>query len=379
MSYALNEEQGLIQQVAREFALEYVEPLAVEIDRKDEHPAELVQKMGEHDFLGLFTSSDFGGADSNYLSYILTVEELSRVSGGVGSILINHSSMALYAINRWGTADQKAKYLPAMCQGTSLGAFALTEPGAAPGVGPEKVAAVAEGDSYILNGRKAYVANGGAADVYVVFALTNPEAGLKGMSAFIVDAKTAGLTVGRKISKMGLRGCQSAEVIFDNVKVSMDNLLGSENGAQAIIKETLAVGSVAQGAQVVGITQAALEDAVKYSKQRIQFRQPIANFPAVQVMLARIATNVHMLRLAVYHAAALIDNGESFAAEAAMIKNYMAEIGHVSCIEAIQVEGGYGYSQDMLASRLYRDLKGTMIIDNSSDFPYKAIAASMLD
>ncbi|UWG98091.1 acyl-CoA dehydrogenase family protein [Dehalobacter sp. DCM] len=378
MSYALSEEQSLIQQVAREFAQEYVEPLAVEIDLKDEHPAELLQNMGEHDFLGLFIPSEYGGADSDYLSYVLAVEEISRLSGSVGSILINHSSLAVYAINRWGSGQQKENYLPGMCQGKNIGSFAYAETGAAPGVGSAKLVATQEGNGYVLNGRKSYVANGGVADIYVVVALTDPEAGMKGMSAFIVDATTPGLSVGRKIEKMGLRGCQSTELIFDNVQVTKENLLGAENQGQAIIAEAYAVAAVAKGAQVVGITQAALEDAVKYSQQRVQFRRPISNFPAVQAMLARIATNLHMTRLAVYHAAGLIDKGEPFAYEAAIIKNFVSEIGHSSLIEAIQVEGGYGYSRDMPVSRLFRDLKGTMIAETSEEYPIKTIAAGLL-
>jgi alkylation response protein AidB-like acyl-CoA dehydrogenase len=378
MSYALTEEQQLIQQNAREFALEYVEPVAAKIDYTGSHPADIVKKMVEQDFLGIFMPGEFGGAEAGYLSYVLIIEELSRVSGAVASVLANHASLAAYSINRWGSAEQKSAYLSALCQGEKLGAFALSEPGAAPGAGEHKMVAVKDGDNYVLNGRKCYVANGGVASVYVVFAQTNPEAGVKGISAFIVDSQTEGLSVARTIDKMGLRGCQSAEMVFENVKVPVTSLLGSEGVGMDIAAEAQAAASIAEGAMVVGIAQVAMEDAVKYGKQRIQFRCPIASFPAIQTMLAEMAANIHMLRLAVYDAASLLENGEPFVTEAAMIKLFAARIGQSALIDVIQIEGGYGYSQEMVASRLYRDIKGVIIKGSSAEFPEKVIAGSLL-
>lgn len=378
MSYALTEEQRLIQQNARDFAVEYVEPVAAEIDHTGAHPAEIVKKLIEQDFLGIFMPSEYGGAEAGYLSYTLIIEELSRVSGAVAAVLLNHASLAAYSINRWGSPEQKKAYLSALCQGEKLGAFALNEPGAAIGAGEHKVTAAKAGGNYVLNGRKCYVANGGAAGVYIVFAQTNPEEGIKGISAFIVDAESDGLSVARTIKKMGLRGCQSAELVFDQVKVPAANLLGAEGAGMVIAAEAMAAASVAEGAMVVGITQAAMEDAVKYGKQRIQFRRPIASFPAIQTMLAEMAANIHMLRLAVYDAAALLENGEPFAAEAAMIKLFAGRIGQSALIDVIQIEGGYGYSQEMVASRLYRDVKGVVIKNSSNDFPEKIIAGNLL-
>jgi butyryl-CoA dehydrogenase len=378
MSYLLTEEQQLIQQTARDFAKEYLEPVATEIDHKGEHPQEIVQKMAEHDFLGLFMPGEFGGAEAGYLSYVLIVEELAKISGAAASILVNHSSLAADTINRWGNDGQKQKYLPALCTGEKLGAFAYAEPGAAPGAGPQRVVAEKQGDNYMLNGRKYFVANGGVAGVYVVFALTNPEAGIKGMSAFLVDAEMPGLTVARNIDKMGLKGCQTAELIFENVTVSQENLLGTENTGMKIAMEALAVANVAVGAQVVGIVQAALDDAVKYAKQRIQFGRPIASFPAIQNMLADMATNVYLARLAVYHAADLIEKGEPFETEAAIVQKYITRIGKDSLIDGIQIEGGYGYSEEMLMSRLYRDVTGAMLTESSMEYAEKTIAANLL-
>lgn len=379
MSYALTEEQQLIKQSARDFAEEFVAPAVIDIDTSGSHPGDLVQKMADHDFLGLFLPQQFNGAEAGYFSYILTVEELSRVSGTVASILIQHASLAAYAINRWGTAQQKQKYLPAMCRGDKLGAFALTEPGAAPGVGPNRTAAGKEAGGYVLNGQKSYVANGGVAGVYIVFALVNPEAGPKGLSAFIVDADTPGVVVGRQIEKMGLRGCQSADIIFENVRLPQESLLGLENGGLAIVAETLAAANIAEGAQMVGIAQAAMEDAARYAKQRIQFGRPIAKFPAIQAMLADMAANIHLMRLAVYNAALLVEKGEPFMTEAAIVRLSAARIGQSALIDAVQIEGGYGYSQDMPVSRLYRDIKGTAIMESSAEFPEKVIAGSVLD
>ncbi len=378
MSYALTEEQQLIRQNAREFALEYVEPLSAEIDRTGTYPSDVVKKMVEQDFLGIFMPGEFGGAEAGYLSYALIIEEISRISGGIASILINHASLAAYSINRWGSAEQKKMYLTALCQGEKLGAFALTEPGAAPGAGEHKVVALKDGEDYVLDGRKCYVANGGVAGVYLVFAQTNPEAGAQGMSAFIVDGNAEGLSTVRVIDKMGLRGCQSAELEFINVRVPAANLLGAEGTGLAIAAEAQAVASIAEGAMAVGIAQAAMEDAVKYGRQRIQFRRPIASFPAIQTMLAEMATNIHMLRLAVYEAASLIDNGDLFVNEAAMIKLFAGRIGQSALIDVIQIEGGYGYSQEMVASRLFRDVKGAVIKNCSVDFPEKIIAGSLL-
>lgn len=378
MSYALTEEQELIQQTAQEFTQEYVKPIATEIDNTSEHPAEIVEQMAAHDFLGLYLPEEFGGAEAGYLSYVLIVEEISKVSGAVASILVNHASLAAYSINCFGTTGQKEAYLPALCSGEKLGAFALSEPGAAPGVGAQKVVATKDGDHYVLNGHKCYIDNGGIADVYVVFALTNPEVGVKSMSAFIVDASTAGLTVSRTIGKMGLRGCQSAELVFENVIVPAANLLGAEGVGMKIAQEVQLVANVAEGAQIVGIAQAAMDDAVEYGKQRIQFGRPIATFPAIQTMLAEMATNIYAARLAVYDAANLIEKGENFTKEAAMVKLLTKRIGESALIDVIQIEGGYGYSQEMVASRYFRDIKGVVINNSSAEFPEKIIASDLL-
>ncbi len=379
MSYVLTEEQQLIQQNAREFARAHIEPIAVEIDRSGAYPEKVVQNLADNDFFGLYFPSEYGGAEAGYLSYVLAIEELAKVSGGVAAILLNHASLAAYAIHRWGSLQQKQNYLSDMCSGKKLGAFAWAEPGAAPGAGPNKLVAVEQGDHYILNGRKCYVENGGVADVYVVSAVTDPEAGLKGISVFIVDAKTTGLTVARTIKKMGLRACPSAELAFTNVQVPAANLLGTGGTGLSMIKETKAVANVAEGALAIGIAQAALREAADYAKQRVQFGRPIATFPAIQNMLAEMAAHIHLARLAIYDAAALIEKGERFITEAAIIKLFVSRIGTSALIDAIQVEGGYGFCEDMSVSRLFRDVNGVFLTESSVEFPEAMIAEEVLD
>jgi butyryl-CoA dehydrogenase len=373
MSYPLTEDQQLIQKNARDFAQQYLEPLAVPLDKTGEFPAEAVKKMADHDFLGWFLPAAYGGAEVGYLSYVLGVEELSRASAAVASIVVNHAA-ATYAINRWGTPEQKQKYLPAMAKGQQLGAVAMAEPGPAVGEGPEAVVATKQGDRYVLKGRKSYVANAGVADVYVVFACTDPAAGAKSMTAFVVEGKATGLAVGPKKSTMGLRGRPTADVVFDNAPA---DVLGGGTGGAAIALELLAVTGVAEAAQTVGVVGFAVEHAAKYAQQRIQFGRPIGAFQAIQVLLAEVATNCHVARLAVYDAANLIEKGEPFTAEAAMVKVFAQRLGMKSLLDTMQIEGGYGYSEEMLMAKLFRDVSGTTILENPLDFPEKVVAVSI--
>ena len=378
MSYMLTEEQELIQQNAREFSQEYIESIAVEIDQKSEHPTELVQQLAENGFMGMCFPEDFGGVDAGYLSYVLSIEEIAKVSGGVAAILINHASLAAYTINQYASDANKEAYLPDMCSGEKLGAFAWSEPDHAPGAGPDRLVAVKEGDSYILNGSKSYVNNGGVADVYVTIGLTNPEAGLKGFSGFIVDANTPGLSVSRSISKMGMRACQCAELKFDNVKIPAANLLSFEGNGLTIVKQAQAAANIAEGAMVIGMAQAALTEATNYAKQRIQFKRPISSFPAMQSLMADIAANIHLARLAIYDAASLIEQDERFAFESAIIKLFVSRIGTQALIDAIQIEGGVGYCEDMSVARLFRDINGAFLSASSVEFPESVIAEEVL-
>jgi butyryl-CoA dehydrogenase len=378
MSYTLTEEQQLIQQNVREFAEEYVLEHTTEIDASGEYPAEIVGQIAEQGFFGLLFPEEFGGVEAGFLSYILTVEEISRTCAALGSIMVNHCSLAAEAINRFGTKEQKEQYLPAMCAGEIIGAYALSEFCADAGYSEEKVVAVRDGQDYVLSGKKYFVMNGGAANLYVVFALTNPEAGEKGMSAFLVDAETPGLTVGRMIEKMGLNGCPTAEIILENVRVPETSLLGKENGALAILKKIQPMYKLALAAQTLGIAQCALENSLEYAKQRVQFGRPIGKFPAIQTMIAEMAANIHIGRLALYNTAGMIEKGEEYETEASMVQLFVNKIGQKSCLDAIQIHGGYGYSEEMVVSRLLRDVKGTIMVDSASELPEKTVAENLL-
>jgi butyryl-CoA dehydrogenase len=262
--------------------------------------------------------------------------------------------------------------------GEKLGGFALAEPGAALASGQDRLIAVQDGDNYVLNGKKYYVANGGVAGVYIVFALTNPDAGMNELSAFIVESGVPGLIIKKQIEKMGLRALQTAEIVFENVQISNENLLGAENQGNEIYMDILANSGVAAAAQVVGIAQSALDASVNYARERVQFGRPISNLQAVQWMLADMAMNVHLARAATYRVASLIDAGKPYAQEAAMIRLFVAKAGVDVCMNALQIHGGYGYGKDMILERLLRDVKGTIIFDSSDEYPQKIIASTLL-
>ena len=373
MSYLLTEDQQLIRKNARDFAKQYLEPLADSLDKTGEFPAEAVKKMAEYDFLGWFLPAAYGGAEVGYLSYVLGVEELSHASAAVASILVQHAA-ATYAINRWGTPEQKQEYLPAMAKGRQLGAVAITEAGPSAGEGPQAVVASKQGDGYTLKGRKTYVPNAGVADLYVVFACTDAAAGAKSMTAFLVEGKAAGLSVGPKKSTVGLRGRPTADVMFDNAPAEV---LGDGTGGAAVALELLAVTGIAEAAQTVGVVATAVEHAAKYAQQRVQFGRPVGTFQAIQALLAEVAANCHAGRLAVYDAANLVEKGEAFTAEAAMVKLFAQRLGMKSLLDTMQVEGGYGYSEEMLMARLFRDVSGTTILESPLEFPEKVVAASI--
>lgn len=378
MDFNLTEEQQLIKKMARDYGKEQLEPQASEIDRSGCFPAETIKAMAELDFMGMFFPVEYGGAGADFLSYILMVEELSRSCASTGAILAAHCSLAAYPIFKWGQEEQKKKYLPQMCTGEKLGGFALSEPGAALASGPDKLIAVQDGDRYVLNGKKCNVANGGTADIYIVLALTNPDAGISGLSAFVVEASTPGLSISKQIEKMGLRALQTAEIVFENVSIPKENLLDKENQGKEIYADILANSSVVAAAQVLGITQTALEESVRYAKERVQFGQPIANFQAIQWMLADMAMNVHLLRASTYRIASLIDGDKPYAQEAAVTRMFAAKAGVDVCMDAVQIHGGYGYGKDMIMERLLRDVRGINIFDSSSEYPQKIIADALL-
>ena len=377
MSIHLTEEQQLIGKNAQGFAKEYLDPIVVELDHTANYPADVVKKMAEQDFMGLFLPGEYGGAEAGYVSFVEVVENLSRSCAAAASIVVNHS-LAAYAINRWGTPAQKKEYLPNLASGKTLGGFAIFENGPTPGVGPDALKAEKKAEGWVLNGTKAYVRNAGKAGVYVVLACTDPAAGAKALTAFIVNGNAVGLTVGELKETMGLRGCPVADMNFENVIVAEAAVLGAVNEGPAIIAETLAVAAIAEAAQTVGIGQAAVEHAAVYSKSRVQFGRPISTLQAIQTLLAETATDCHLARLGVHHAAELLEAGEPFQVEAAMVKQFLARLHSKMLLDTVQVEGGFGYSEFMPLPRLFRDIAGTTLLDSPADYPDKTIAAALL-
>ncbi|HBT46793.1 MAG TPA: acyl-CoA dehydrogenase [Peptococcaceae bacterium] len=377
MRYPLSEEHLLIQQTAREFAERYVKPEASAVDRAGAHPQELVRRMAEHDFLGLPFPQECGGAEAGFLSFVLAIEQIARASASVAAIPVNHF-IASYTLYRWGSAEVKEQLLPVLCRGEKLGAFAFYEPGAAPGSGDRRLVATRTPAGYVLNGTKYFVPNGGVADLYVVVAQTDPERGQAGFSAFVLDGNTPGMRIARRVETMGLNGCQVAEIVFEGVEVSAGRLVGPENGAASMIREMLAMRRIAGGAMVAGIMDAALEESVKYAGQRVQFGRPIGRFPAIRKMIADMAANLNLLRLAVYSTADLVDKGEPFEAEAAMVHMFAGRTGQAACIDAIQIHGGYGYSQELPVERFFRDVKGALVYDSIMEQPEQVVAGGLM-
>jgi len=376
MTFDLTEEQQLIGQGARDFAKEYLDPIAVELDHSAEFPSAVVKALAKQDFLGLLLPAEFGGAEAGFVSYVEVIENLSRSVAGVASIMNNHT-FAAYVIEKYGTAEQKKQYLPAMAKGDTLGALAIYEQGPTPGIGQDALVATKTEGAYVLNGRKAYVRNAGEAGVYVVFATLDAALGAKALTTFVMKAGTAGVKIGAKLDTMGLKGCPVAHITFENVILPESALLGALNQGSEIAANVLAAAAIAEAAQAVGIGQAAVEHAAKYAKQRIQFGKPIAVLQAIQTLLAEIATDCHLARLGLRNAAQLIQDGKPFEVEAAMLKSFLARFGSKMLIDAVQVEAGMGYSEEMPLPRLFRDIAGTNLLDPPGDYPEKLIAANI--
>jgi butyryl-CoA dehydrogenase len=375
MNFQLNEDQQLIEQSARDFAQEFLNPIIARLDQTGEFPKEVVKELADHDFLGLHLPADVGGANAGWVSYVAVIESLSRSCAAVASIMNNHA-MASYAISYWGSAAQRNRYVPALIKGDLIGALAICEHGPAPGIGPDALVATKTEGGYVLKGTKAYVRNAGVAGVYVVSAVTDahdPNA----LTAFIVDSNVAAIKVGEPITTMGLHGCPVADLVFDNATVPEAAILGTVKGAGEIVRRTLALASLGEAAQTVGIGQAGVEHAAAYAKERVQFGQPIGKFQAVQALLAESATDCHLARLGLRYAAQLAEDGQPFEAEAAMVKSFLARLGSKILVDTCQVEGGMGYSEAMPLPRMFRDIAGTTLLDAPADFPEQLIAASI--
>ncbi|HEX2788221.1 MAG TPA: acyl-CoA dehydrogenase [Ignavibacteria bacterium] len=378
MNFELTEEQIQIRDAAKDFAENEIAPTQIQRDIKAEFPYDIVKKMGELGFMGMMVPPEWGGAGLDTMCYVLALEEISKVDASVGVIMSVNNSLVCYGINKWGTNDQKERYLKPLASGQMLGAFCLSEPEAGSDATAQRTTGVREGDYFVLNGMKNWITNGSTADVYFMQAMTQPDKGHKGISTFLVEKNFPGVEIGVKEDKLGIRGSDTTSIGLNNVRVPVANLLGEEGQGFKFAMETLNGGRIGIGAQALGIAQASLEAAVKYSKQRKAFDKPIADLQAIQFKLADMAVNTQAARLLLYKAALAKDEGEAYIKEAAMAKLYTSKVAVANTLEAIQVHGGYGYVREYLVERYLRDAKITEIYEGTSEIQRIVIARELL-
>ncbi len=378
MSFKTTEAQEALRARVRAFAEEDIKPIAFALDQENSFPDAGVKKMGELGFMGLPFPKEFGGTEDGAICYAIAVEELSRIDGGTGVILSAHTSLGSYPIAAFGTEEQKKKYLVPLAKGEKIGAFGLTEENAGSDAGGTETTAILQGDHYILNGSKIFITNAPKADTYVVFALTSPDMGLRGISALIVEKGWEGFTFGDKYDKLGIRSSSTAELIFNNVKVPKENLLGKEGQGFKIAMSTLDGGRIGIAAQALGIAQGAFEEALAYSKEREQFGKPIAAQQAIAFKLADMAVKLRCARLLIYSAAELKENHEPYSKEAAMAKLYASDVCLEIVNDALQIFGGSGFLKGMAVERHYRDAKICTIYEGTNEIQRVVIAASLI-
>ena len=378
MDFELNEEQRMIQEMARNFAEKEVAPLAAQLDDTHEFPVELAKKVGELGLMGVAVPEEYGGAGMDYICYVVALEEICAACANTGVIMSANNSLACGPILAHGTEEQKKKFLAPIASGEKIGCFGLTEPAAGSDAGAQKTTAVLDGDEWILNGNKIFITNGTHADIAVVFAMTDKEKKSRGISTFIVEKGTVGFSVGPAEKKLGINASGTAELVFEDCRIPKENLLGEEGKGFKIALQTLDGGRIGIAAQAVGIARGAMEQSIKYSLEREQFGQPIAKFQAIQWMLADMATEIDAARLLAYRAAFLQSNKQPYSKEAAMAKLFASEMAMKTTNKAIQVHGGYGYSKEYPVERNFRDAKITEIYEGTSEIQRIVIASHIL-
>ncbi|GAV23800.1 acyl-CoA dehydrogenase [Carboxydothermus pertinax] len=378
MDFRLSDEHELLRQTVREFAEKEVLPTAAERDEEERFDREIFNKMAELGLTGIPWPEEYGGAGMDYLAYAIAVEELSRVCASTGVTLSAHVSLGSFPIFKYGTEEQKQKYLKPLALGEKIGAFGLTEPSAGSDAGSLKTTAVRDGDYYVLNGSKIFITNAGEAEIYVVFATVDKTKGHKGISAFIVEKGTPGFSFGKKEKKMGIRSSPTVELIFDNCRIPKENLLGEEGQGFKIALSTLDGGRIGIAAQALGIAQGAYEAAIKYAKERTQFGKSIAEFQGVSFALADMATKIQAARFLVYHAAWLESNHLPHGKAAAMAKLFASETAMDVTTKAVQIFGGYGYTREYPVERMMRDAKITEIYEGTSEVQRIVISSYIL-
>ena len=377
MRLELNEQQKMIQKMVREFAEKEIAPVASDLDKKGEYPDEILKKMAKLGLLGIIIPSEYGGAGLDTISYVTIIEEISKRCASTGVITSVHNSLVAWPIIKYGTEKQKKKYLPVLAKGEKIGAFAGTEPNAGSDLGSMQTTAELRGGKYVINGNKTFITSGPKAGVIILFAVTDKNAGSKGISAFIVESNMKGFKVGSIFDKMGINANLVSELVFENMEVPKENLLGKEGEGFKIALSTLDGGRIGIAAQAVGIAQAALEESVEYSKQRQQFGRPISRFQAIRWKIVNMATEIDAARLLVYRAAFLEDQNKSFTKEAAMAKLFASEMAMRATREAIQIHGGYGYMREYNVERYFRDIKLCEIGEGTSEVQRMVISRQL--
>ncbi|WP_232697933.1 acyl-CoA dehydrogenase [Brevibacillus daliensis] len=379
MELRLTDEQLMMRNMVRDFAKNEVLPFVSHMEETEEFPRPLIAKMATLGLMGIPIPEKWGGAEADFLSYIIAIEEISKVSAALGVILSVHTSVGTTPILYFGTDEQKNKYVKKLASGEYLGAFALTEPQAGSDAASIRTSAVRKGDHYLLNGNKVFITNGGEADTYVTFAVTDPSMGSKGITAFIVEKDSPGFTVGKKEKKMGLFGSNTTELIFDQAEIPVSNRIGEEGDGFKIALSNLDIGRIGIAAQALGIAEAALQYSVDYAKERKQFGGPIGKQQAIAFKLADMATRVEASKLLVYQAASLQMKGLPCSKEASIAKRFAADTAMFTATEAIQIFGGYGYTREYPVERLFRDAKVTQIYEGTTQIQQIVLAKHLLN
>ncbi len=378
MDFQFTEEQIQIRDAAKDFAENEIAPSSVERDVTCEFPTDIIAKLGELGFMGMMVSPEWGGAGLDTVSYVLAMEEISKVDASVGVIMSVNNSLVCFGLEKWGTPEQKEKYLKPLAMGQKLGAFCLSEPEAGSDATNQKTVAEKDGDYYILNGMKNWITNGTKADYYLIQVQTDKSKGYKGITTFIVEKTLEGFEIGKKEDKLGIRSSDTCSIGLNNVRVHKDNILGEEGLGFRIAMETLNGGRIGIASQALGIASASLEAAIKYSKERKAFDKPISELQAIQFKLADMAVNVETARLLILQAALKKDAHEKYAKEAAQAKLYASRVAVNNALEAIQIHGGYGYVREYLVERYLRDAKITEIYEGTSEIQKIVIARELL-
>jgi len=378
MVFDLTEEQRMIQDTAREFARKEVLPKAAELDENSRFPEELIRQMAELGFMGIAVPEEYGGAGMDNVCYAIAMEEISRACASTGVIMSVNNSLACDPILKFASEEIKREYLVPMASGKKLGCFGLTEPGAGSDAGSQKTTAVRDGDSYVVNGTKNFITNAPQADTCVLFAMTDKAKSHKGITAFVVDMKWKGVSLGKHEKKMGIKASATSSIIFEEVRVPVKNRLGNEGDGFKVAMNTLDGGRIGIASQAIGIARAAFEDALSYSKDRKQFGQAICEFQAIQWMLADIATEIDAARLLTWRAAWMKDRKMRHSKESSMAKLYASEVAMRAAVKGVQIHGGYGYISEYPAERHFRDAKITEIYEGTSEIQRLVISAALL-